>query len=151
MYVTFLLSIKNHNLHNYLHLIYPDELEIKYITETDKSASYLDILLGIDSSGRLTTTLYDKRDDFDFSIVKFLFLWGNTPFSTAYCDNVCIFDNWFDTQEHVLPMRTFNKKPRGHIAHLSHNPYGNYIYLEYTWNMLASISELQIFFYFKEY
>jgi hypothetical protein len=85
MYVTFLLSIKNHNLHNYVHLIYPNELEIKYITESDKSASYLYILLGIDSSARLTTTLYGKCDDIDFSIVKFLFLWSNTPFSTAYC------------------------------------------------------------------
>jgi hypothetical protein len=37
------LSINNHNFHNYIHLIYPDELEIKDTTESDKSASYLDI------------------------------------------------------------------------------------------------------------
>jgi hypothetical protein len=43
--------------HNCVHLIYPDELEIKDTTESDKSASclmYLDILLNIDSNGRLT-------------------------------------------------------------------------------------------------
>jgi hypothetical protein len=38
-------------------LIYPDELEIKDTTESDKSAWYLNILLNIDSNGRLTTSL----------------------------------------------------------------------------------------------
>jgi hypothetical protein len=51
-------------------LIYPDELEIKDTTESDKSASYLDSSLNIDSNDRLTTSLYDKRDDFDFAIVN---------------------------------------------------------------------------------
>jgi hypothetical protein len=39
------LSINNHNFHNNVHLIYPDKLEIKNTTESDTSASYLDILL----------------------------------------------------------------------------------------------------------
>ena len=42
-------------------------------TESDRCASYLDILLNIDSDDRLTTTLYDKRDDVDFAIVNFPF------------------------------------------------------------------------------
>ena len=74
------LSINNHNFHNYVHLIYPDELEIKDTTESGRCASYLDILLNIDSDGRLTTTLYDKRDDF----VNFPFLCSNVPLSPAY-------------------------------------------------------------------
>jgi hypothetical protein len=49
-------------------LIYLDEFEIN-TTESDKSASYLDILVNIDSNDRLTTTLYDKRDDFNFAVV----------------------------------------------------------------------------------
>ena len=65
-------------------MIYPDELEIKDTTESGRSASYLDILLNIDSDGRLTTTLYDKRDDFDFAIVNFPFLCSNVPLSPAY-------------------------------------------------------------------
>jgi hypothetical protein len=69
-YIYDVLSINNHNFHNYVHLIYFDELEIKGTTESDKSASHLDILLNIDSNGRLTTTLYDKCDDFDFAIVN---------------------------------------------------------------------------------
>jgi hypothetical protein len=74
----------NHNFHNYVHLIYPDELEIKDTTESDKSGSYLDIILNIDSNGRLTTSLYDKRDDFDFAVVNFPFLCSNIPLSPAY-------------------------------------------------------------------
>jgi hypothetical protein len=32
----------------------------------------------------MTTSLYDKRDDFDFAIVNFPFLCSNIPFSPAY-------------------------------------------------------------------
>jgi hypothetical protein len=46
--------------------IYPIELEIKDTTDTDRSASYLDLYFEIDSEGRLRTKLYDKRDDFNF-------------------------------------------------------------------------------------
>jgi hypothetical protein len=35
------LFINNHIFHNYVHLIYPNELEIKDTTESDKSTSYL--------------------------------------------------------------------------------------------------------------
>jgi hypothetical protein len=64
--------------------MYPNELEIKDTTESDKPASYLDILLNIDSNDRLTTSLYDKHDDFDFAIVNFLFLCSDIPLSPAY-------------------------------------------------------------------
>jgi hypothetical protein len=73
MYIDDVLSIKNHNFHNYVHLIYPYDIEIKNTTEPDKSASHLVILLNIDSNGRLTTSLYDKCDDFDFPILNFPF------------------------------------------------------------------------------
>ena len=65
-------------------MIYPDELEIKDTTESDRCVSDLDILLNIDSNGRLTTTSYDKRDNFDFAIVNFPFLCSNVPLSPAY-------------------------------------------------------------------
>jgi hypothetical protein len=65
-------------------LIYPDELEIKDTTESDKFASYPFILHNIDSNGRLTTSLYDKWDDFDIAIVNFPFLCWNIPLSPAY-------------------------------------------------------------------
>jgi hypothetical protein len=83
-YIDDVLSISNHNFHNYFHLIYPDELEIKDTTESDRYSSYLNILLDIDSNGRLTTSLNDKRDDFDFAIVNFPFLCSIIPLSPAY-------------------------------------------------------------------
>jgi hypothetical protein len=67
----------------YVHLIYSDDLEIKDSTESDKTASYLDNLLNIDSNGWLTATLIDKRDDFDFAIANFPFLCSNIPLSSS--------------------------------------------------------------------
>ena len=48
------------------------------------SASYLDLLLSIESDGQLRTSLYDKRDDFNFHITNFPFLSSNIPSSPAY-------------------------------------------------------------------
>jgi hypothetical protein len=39
-YIDDVLSINNHSFHSYVHLIYPDELDIKDTIESDKSASY---------------------------------------------------------------------------------------------------------------
>ena len=59
--------------------MYPAELEIKSKTESNTPASYLDLLLSIESDGKLSTTLYDKRDCFNFP-----FLSSNIPSSPAY-------------------------------------------------------------------
>ena len=68
-YIDNVLSINNSYCHTYVDLIYPSELEIKDTTESSISASYLDILVNRDINGKLTTQLYDKQDDFSFSIV----------------------------------------------------------------------------------
>ena len=83
-YIDDVLSINNDSFHSYVDLIYPCELEIKDTTESSTSASYLDILLKVDINGKLTTQLYDKRDDFSFSIVNFPHLCSNIPLSPAY-------------------------------------------------------------------
>ena len=49
-----------------------------------KTTSYLDLLLSIESEGQLRTSLYDKRDDFNFHITNFPFLSSNIPSSPAY-------------------------------------------------------------------
>ena len=64
--------------------IYPKELEIKDTKDTVKSASYLDLHLEIDGKGKLSTELYDKRNDFSFRIVNFSFFCGNIP-SASRC------------------------------------------------------------------
>ena len=77
-YIDDVLSLKNTKFAEYLEFIYPRELEIKETTETSASSSYLDCYLYIDN-GKLTTRLYDKRDDFNFPIVNFPFLSSNIP------------------------------------------------------------------------
>ena len=67
------------NNSNNVDRIYSIELEIKDTTDTDTSASYLDLHLEIDSEGRLRTKLYDKRDYFNFPIVNFPFKCSNIP------------------------------------------------------------------------
>ena len=78
------LSINNPEFENYLGQMYPAELEIKDTTESTTSASNLDLLLSIGRDGQLHTSIYDKRDDFNFSITNFPFLSSNIPSSPAY-------------------------------------------------------------------
>ena len=75
------MSLKNTKFAEYLEFVYPRE--IKETTETAASSSYLDCYLYIDN-GKLTTRLYDKRDDFNFPIVNFPFLSSNIPTAPAY-------------------------------------------------------------------
>ena len=78
------LSINNPDFENYLGQMYPPEIEIKDTTENNTSASYLDLLLSIDRDGHFHTSLYDKRDVFNFHISNFPFLSINIPSSPAY-------------------------------------------------------------------
>jgi hypothetical protein len=63
----------------------PIELEIKDITDADRSASYLDLHLEIDNEGRLRTKHYDKRDYFNFHIVNSPFICNNIPAGSSTC------------------------------------------------------------------
>jgi hypothetical protein len=79
----------DYQLHNsrfcdFVDRIYPIKLEIKDITNTYRYASYLDLRLEIDSEGRLRTNLIDKRDDFNFPIVNFPFIYSNIPAAPVY-------------------------------------------------------------------
>ena len=76
--------ISNPEFENYLGQMYIVELEIKDTTESNTSASYLDLLLSIGSDCQLHTSIYDKRDDFNFHITNFPFLSSNIPTSPAY-------------------------------------------------------------------
>ena len=54
-YIDDVLSINNPDFENYLGLMYPAELEIKNTTESNTSASYLDLLLSTGRDGQLRT------------------------------------------------------------------------------------------------
>jgi hypothetical protein len=64
-------SLNNSRFCDFVDRIYPIDLEINDTTDTDSSASYLDLHLEIDNEGRLRTKPYDKRDYFNFPIVNF--------------------------------------------------------------------------------
>ena len=83
-YIDDVLSINNPEFENYLGQMYPVELEIKDMTKSNTSASYLDLLLSIGRDGKLHISIYDKRDDFNFRITNFPFLSSNIPASPAY-------------------------------------------------------------------
>jgi hypothetical protein len=78
------MSLNNSRFDDYLHRFHPNELEVNNTTDTQMSASYLDLHLEIDNGGRLKTKLYDKRDDFNIPIVNFPFLSYNITASPAY-------------------------------------------------------------------
>ena len=78
-----LLSLNNKGFGDHLQRIYPSELEIKETTDSNKSASFLDLFLEIDNSGQLLSKIYDKRDDFSFPIVNYPFLSSNIPATPA--------------------------------------------------------------------
>ena len=84
-YIDDVLSINNPVFENYLGQMYPPELEIKDTTESNTSASYLDLLLSIGRDGQLYTSLNDKHGDINFHIMctNFPFLSSNIPSSPA--------------------------------------------------------------------
>jgi hypothetical protein len=86
-YIDGVSSINKHDFHNYVHLIYPGELEIMDTTESDICASCQDILLDI-------YYIYDKHDDFNILIC----LW---------CTSIS--PSWFDTQELLMRMNILFK------------------------------------------
>jgi hypothetical protein len=57
-YIDGVLSINSNHFHSYVNSIYPNKIETKDTTECSTSASYLDVLLKLDTNGKLTTQLY---------------------------------------------------------------------------------------------
>jgi hypothetical protein len=60
------------------------KLEAKETTDIVSSASFVYIYIEFDDSGQLSTTIYDKRDDFNFKIINFPNTCSNIPASPAY-------------------------------------------------------------------
>ena len=58
LYIDDLLSLNK--VDDFVDFIYAIELETKHFTDTEKSTSYLDLHLDIDSEGLLRTEFYDK-------------------------------------------------------------------------------------------
>ena len=83
-YIDDLIVFNNKKFLDYLKKIYPSQLTVEKANKSDHLADYLDLTFIIDSGGKLSTRLYDKRDDFDFHIVNFPFLSSNIPSGPSY-------------------------------------------------------------------
>ena len=79
-YIDDLLTLNNTRFECAIEDIYPPELQLKKTTDGPTALSYLDIMLTIDN-GKYSTTVYDKRDSFNFTIVNFS---SNIPSKPAY-------------------------------------------------------------------
>ena len=62
---------------------YPSQLTVEKTNKSDHLVDYLDLTF-INSGSKLSTRLYNKRDDFDFRIVNFPFLSSNIPSGPSY-------------------------------------------------------------------
>ena len=83
-YIDDLIVFNNKKFLDYLKEIYPSQLTVEKANKSDHLADYLDLTFIIDSGGKLSTRLYDKRYDFDFHIVNFPFLSSNIPSDPSY-------------------------------------------------------------------
>ena len=119
------------------------------LKESDKSASYLDILIKIDSNDRLTTTLYDKRDDFDFTIVNFPFLCSNIPLSPAYGVYIsqlilyaracCAYENFFKRGQQLTKKLMLQGYNECRLKSSFRKFYGRYNDLVYDYKLSPSV------------
>ena len=69
-YTDGLIVFNNKKFLDYLKEIYPSQLTVK-ANKSDHLADYLDLTFIIDIGGKLSTRLYDKHDDFDFTLSIF--------------------------------------------------------------------------------
>ena len=63
--------------------IYPAELQLNKANASDTEVAFSDFILSIHDD-IVSTKIYDKRDDFDFDIVNFLFLDGDVTQRPSY-------------------------------------------------------------------
>jgi hypothetical protein len=82
-YIDDILNLDNPLFEQYIHKIYPKELVLNRSCISNTDAAYLDLHLTINNN-LIKTSLYDKRDDFNFEIVNFPFLDGNIPKGPSY-------------------------------------------------------------------
>ena len=78
-YINDLIVFNNKKYWEYVKDIYPSQINVEKTNQSDNLARYLDLIFTIEEDRKMSTKLYDKRDDFDFHIVKFPWLSNNIP------------------------------------------------------------------------
>jgi len=117
-YMDDVLALNNSRFGDYLHRNYPNELEVKHTTDTQQSASYLDLYLEIDNVGTLKTKLYDNSDDFTVPIVNFPFISSNILASQAYSSQLIRYSRVLQYSDFLdrAQLLTQNLLKQGYVA-----------------------------------
>jgi hypothetical protein len=104
-YIDGVSSINGDQFHSYVDSIYPNELEIKDTIEYPTSASYLDVLLKLDTNGKITIQLYDNgMISISPSSISLTYMY--VAISLLHLHMVYIYRSLFDMQE--LAQHTIN-------------------------------------------
>ena len=107
-YLDDILNNNNVYFDNMVSQIYPSELQLNKDNASDTEAAFLDLHLSI-SNDIVSTKIYDKRDDFDFEIVKFPCLDGDVPRSTSYRVYISQLIRFARASSYVAEFSTRNK------------------------------------------
>jgi hypothetical protein len=82
-YIDDLIALNNPKFDEFVAQIYPASLVLNKENKDDNEATFLDLEIKV-HNGHFITNLYDKRDAFNFDIVKNMNLSGNVPFSKSH-------------------------------------------------------------------
>ena len=107
-YLDDILNINNVYFDNMVNQIYPSELQLNKANTFDTEAPFLDLHLPI-SNDIVSTKIYDKRDNFDFEIVNFLFLDGDVPGFTSYAVYISRLNRFARVSSYITDFNTQNK------------------------------------------
>ena len=75
--------MNNNNFEDEIPNIYPAELTLKRISESDIKLTYLNISISI-CSNKYATVVNDERDVFNFNQVNFPYVYSNIPANPSY-------------------------------------------------------------------
>ena len=107
-YLDDILNINNVYFENMVSQIYPPELQLHKANTSDTETAFLGLHLSV-SNDIVSTKIYDKREDFDFKIVNFLFLDGDVSCSTSYGVYISQLFRFARASSHVNDINTCNK------------------------------------------
>ena len=82
-YLDDILTLNNPDFLKFASDIYPKELILNRANSDNQCCPFLDLNITL-NQGKLTTRIYDKRDDFNFVITNFPFLDGDVPQAPSY-------------------------------------------------------------------
>ena len=106
-YLDDIFNINNVYVDNMVSQINHSELQLYKANTSDTEAAFLDLHMSI-SNDKVSNKIYDKRDDFDFEIVKFPFLDGDVPRSTSYGVYISQFIRFARASSYITDFNTRN-------------------------------------------